>query len=738
MKHSLHTHPETAQEREPQGSRAEGASDGTRRRGSALAAVFIICTAVAFVAASTMQISVGEQRLNADAAMLMEARNAAEAVVEYGFSELSKRFDSTMAFPSDILAPKPGNDPLVLPPDFYALFAGSHVVMPAAPYDPFQTWGSSATEIIGGTVPGGSWKFISGSTPGNEFDPLKDKMVLVREVLVYGKATVQDSRGKRLTAYCSEEFQIRDAPLFAHAIFYNMDMEIAPGPTMNIVGAVHANGKLYVQANDSLNFQKNVSSVGNLYHGPFPGIGKSVANGDVTFPDVNGNQLTMKKGSGWYDSTMTDWRSTCSQRWAGNVQDAAHGIQANNAVALPSYKRDNPATTAVDDALNYGYNMIMPLDYNGTVDRNIEKQKYAYQAGMYIVVNTNSSGAISGYTIRTTQRDAKGDIVYSGNTPVTTTLTYSGASAIINIRNYASTTNYSGVTTVSSGLYDKRRGEGVDILELNMGNLRAAIHRNDSAEWGVAPEEWWNGIVFVQWAYDSTDTAGPDGIRRAVDGTGLKLINAQASGTTPGIPDPANPNISAFAAPRGTTVATNNVLYVQGNYNADGNSATGSPTNPDVSSEPPAALAADSIVILSVNWNDANSAKGMSSRVASTQTEVSAAILTGLVPSDKNNNNAYSGGVENFPRFLEDWNTTLRYRGSMVALFESEVSRDIWGQSDVYDAPNRNWGFNTLFANGLYPPGTPNTRTYRRVNFHNLSEAEWATALAVLKTNSGF
>lgn len=703
------------------------------KKGSALAAVFIIGTSVAMVAASTMKIAVGELRLNNDAALLVEARNAAEAVVEYGFADLSKRFDSTMAFPSDTLAPRAGCSPLTLPDSFYTLFANSNLVMPGKPYNAFSEWGTYDTEIIGGTVPGGTWKFISSQTPGNEYDPLKDKMVLVREVLVYGKATVEDARGRQITAYCSEEFQVRDAPLFAHAIFYNMDMEIAPGPTMNIVGAVHANGDLYVQANNSLNFKKNVSATGDLYHGRYAGISESTSSGDVTFVDGDGNQVTMKKSGGWYESTMDDWRSVSSQRWDGNVQDASHGIQANNAVALPSYQRNDPDTAALDDALNYGYNMIMPVDYNGTVDDNIEKQKYSYQAGLYISVSTDSSG-ITSYTIKTPERDVNGDLVYSGTVPQMTTLTFTGTS-FIEIKNYQSYYYY-GTTTVTSGLYDKRRAEGVDILQIDMGKLRDAIHANDSSMWGgLEPEKWWNGIVYVEWPYSGSDSGGKDGIRRAVDGTGVKLVNAKSTSSTPGIPDPANPNVGAFSTVRGTTIATNNVLYVQGNYNADGSSSTGSATDPDKTSEPPAALAADAIVILSNNWNDANSAKSMSNRVASTLTEVSAAILTGLVPSDKNNNNAYSGGVENFPRFLEDWNTTLLYRGSMVSLFESEASCDRWGLSDVYDAPSRNWGFNTLFAEGNYPPGTPNTRTYRRINFRNLTATEWTSAMNQLKSD---
>ena len=36
-------------------------------------------------------------------------------------------------------------------------------------------------------------------------------------------------------------------------------------------------------------------------------------------------------------------------------------------------------------------------------------------------------------------------------------------------------------------------------------------------------------------------------------------------------------------------------------------------------------------------------------------------------------NNDYSGGVENFPRFLENWSgSTFTYNGSMVVLYLSQ------------------------------------------------------------------
>src|SRR5690606_2141787 len=99
-------------------------------------------------------------------------------------------------------------------------------------------------------------------------------------------------------------------------------------------------------------------------------------------------------------------------------------------------------------------------------------------------------------------------------------------------------------------------------------------------------------------------------------------------------------------------------------------------------------LVGDSITILSTAWNDSNANKAMSHRTASATT-VNAAFLAGIVPSD---GTYYSGGVENFPRFLENWSgRVFTYNGSMVVMYYSAIATAPWGGSDVYNAPNRNW-----------------------------------------------
>jgi hypothetical protein len=164
--------------------------------------------------------------------------------------------------------------------------------------------------------------------------------------------------------------------------------------------------------------------------------------------------------------------------------------------------------------------------------------------------------------------------------------------------------------------------------------------------------------------------------------------------------------------PSGLTVVTPDPLYIVGDYNTtlDGSSfASGS----DTSRTRPAAIMADAIMVLSKAWNPANSGSSLGSRDA-VNTTVNAAFLAGIVPTG---NGYYSGGVENFPRFLEDWSgKTFTYNGSMTVLFNSRLACAPWlgtGASiGVYNAPGRNWAFDNNFRDPRkLPPLTPQVIT---------------------------
>ncbi|MBI3414264.1 MAG: hypothetical protein HY043_02915 [Verrucomicrobia bacterium] len=160
--------------------------------------------------------------------------------------------------------------------------------------------------------------------------------------------------------------------------------------------------------------------------------------------------------------------------------------------------------------------------------------------------------------------------------------------------------------------------------------------------------------------------------------------------------------------PLGLTVATPNPMYVKGHYNAP----AGFLGTTNTTTTLPAALIGDSINVLSTSWSDANSALALGSRTAG-NTTVNAAFLGGIVPS---NGTYYSGGVENFPRFLESWSGyTFTYNGSMVVMYYSQYATAPWlgtgSTIGVYNPPTRNWTFDLNFMDPTkLPPATPQLR----------------------------
>lgn len=221
----------------------------------------------------------------------------------------------------------------------------------------------------------------------------------------------------------------------------------------------------------------------------------------------------------------------------------------------------------------------------------------------------------------------------------------------------ASLTGDSTLTTKT--FYNAREGKSVTCYDINIGKL------NSSAYYPL------NGIVYAS--------------RNQVVGTeqAIRLVNGATLKTS-------------------LTVAAENPLYTKGDYNTV--------------SKKSAALYTDALTILSNSWDDSKSSQSLSNRVAS-NTTVNAAFMTGNTNSQDNN---YSGGLENLPRFLENWSgKTFTYKGSMVDLWFSEQATGVWRYGNpVYEAPNRNWSFDTDFLDPTkLPPGTPMVNTVLKVSW---------------------
>ncbi|MGD0304801.1 MAG: pilus assembly PilX N-terminal domain-containing protein [Candidatus Acidiferrales bacterium] len=170
----------------------------------------------------------------------------------------------------------------------------------------------------------------------------------------------------------------------------------------------------------------------------------------------------------------------------------------------------------------------------------------------------------------------------------------------------------------------------------------------------------------------------------------------------------------------GITIATENPVYVQGDFNAP---PDGSWSGTSVA----AAIAGDAFTILSDNWNDVNSfafpwSTSNPGRVG-VQTAIRAAVISGKgIPFPEINNVqdfGTDGGVHNFLRYLEGWGSTLHYMGSLVSFYYNRQGVGTYKSSVVYGAPTRDYNFDTNFTLGpqYLPPNTPTLRSVNTTGF---------------------
>ena len=192
----------------------------------------------------------------------------------------------------------------------------------------------------------------------------------------------------------------------------------------------------------------------------------------------------------------------------------------------------------------------------------------------------------------------------------------------------------------------------------------------------------------------------------------LKLANGGINSGVNNLPD------------AGLTIASENGVYVQGNYNATSTNVLATPNRP-------AAVIADSIVILSNSWSDVKSLNSPNDRSArdATDTGYRFAMVAGKsIPFAKPGwatlgNWGTDGGVHNFMRMLEDWGSaTTYYRGSMVSLYTARQFIGMFkNNTNVYLQGNRDFSFDTDFLDPFkLPPGTPMFRDVNTLRFRQI------------------
>ena len=465
------------------------------------------------------------------------------------------------------------------------------------------------------------------------------------------------------TVTVSRRFQKADAPIFQSAIFYEGALEIHPGPDMNVTGLVHTNTDLYASTGGSnLTFSRNVS-FGSSYT-------EDVAPGDAR-------------------TTMTT-----APNYPGGKSSQLNKVDRLEPLGIAPSSVFNTTDTNPN---NDNFRELIERPVSGFPDPpEIANLRFYNQAGLKILLDTSRAAA-----------DPLRLRVYNGRG---VELTTAGGASVVNLLN--------AVTAAVSGgeiIRDNRETNNVHLTSFDMSQLSnivsqfSALSPPSSGNLTSQAVNTYNKVVYI-----ADVSADPNG--------GTSTVNATATQA-----EKAVRLRNGAILPDDVTVASENPVYIQGDYNSGGPtggvvSNTATPSSPiSAFSDPTApgytrkscAVLGDAVNILSNNWNDANSTAAVSSRTAS-NTTINTGIFSGNVPTNAYGDGAYSGGAENFPRFMETWSgQCLTYYGSMVCLFASKQGNGSWGASNVYSPPTRQWFFDENFLLKP-PPGTLQSTTYSR------------------------
>jgi len=553
------------------------------------------------------------------------------------------------------------------------------------------------------------------------------------------------------------EFLVGYVPLFQFVAFYKNDLEIAPGPNMILNGRVHTNGNLYLNTNNGSTLQvadnpaqnvftiqvsagkninrgrkddgtcagtvsvdmlkdtvappndldpKNLDCVGGVRVVPASEIalwkGSMITNlGNIAIPEPDiikppvgvSNGGTGDPGVYWEKADLRIMQfpgpPVGPALWLINVVDGGGNVDAVKTAALYAFMQD----AAWNNGLVAGRG---PSSYRGTLPVFYTDVPFAAGSGCAQGVPNCNNHLVGSYT-----------------PPINALRVNTGGNESL---------AYTSVMGPALGAFDTdfRRGgfynwrEKKWMLLLNI-NVRDLI--------------WWNDQNGQPFFATNDNTEGGIVIFATVDGPLSNTFNnygVRIFGTAD-LPSPPMPGgIGVSADPTGVTIVSDQAMYVLGDFNrgvAGGGVA-----------RQPASIIGDSVNLLSQNYwrsafncgancctnrycRDGQSVRdiGQAERNAAT-TWINAALLGGVdtTPDGALGHSTYNGGLENYPRFHENWGgTNLTYQGSFVSLGTPEHVNGAWCDTggppcNIYNPPVRLWNFDAGYNNAAnLPPLTP-------------------------------
>jgi hypothetical protein len=522
------------------------------------------------------------------------------------------------------------------------------------------------------------------------------------------------------------EFHVNYIPLFQFLAFYAGDLEILPGNNMTLTGPIHTNGSLYLNSSDgrTLAITDNPPSIpavhmsasGDIIRrrkddaGVCTGlvrIARLVDEIAATPPDLQ----TMPCAGVQSSSQLSGWLGAIRSHQPVVL------VPSPDSIARGSGDFWNRADLrlVLDMTASDSTHLIPIVAQNagGGIDatQNNRLQTFLQEREGRIFYsdypmpgfqNVASCGTANSYC-----HPGSYDPVFPSATKVyacpQSDLTTYGCAAGSRVTNELLSTGYR--TARRGGFYSNREHQWVRMLNVNIHDLLAWNAAQPSGSRFFEPDDDSDGGLIIFLTVAAADSNGVASPRYGVRVFGSPHLD-----------------FPALADPTGLTVVSDQAMYVEGSYNA------GDATNP----KQPAALIGDTINVLSNNWsssaacrNDCQSRQTLTSRPASTTT-INAAFIGGVDVTTAGN---YNGGLENYPRFHEDWSaggSTLLYRGSFVSLGAPLRNNGAWcgtgGSSasgcNMYNPPVRNWNYDPDFQDvARLPPLTPRFVSVQQILF---------------------
>lgn len=503
----------------------------------------------------------------------------------------------------------------------------------------------------------------------NITDPQTGLNIIVEPYVVTADVTFRKAQ-----VHMRRHISLDKMPIFQFLAFFSDDLEINPGPAMELDGRVHTNGDLYISANTVLDIDTHYLRTSGAFHRhrkESPVVGPGTVNirtsgpsdNMVILPSVVDLYLAGIMSAWGLDSDFTGWDID------GDGQYLSPG-------ELPPFKNSVQALyggtfmTGEHGVKDVAHPQIQSIQAYDSVYGGVGGDFVEASSGVFSPVQPGTGTHSRGFYHENAELVIIDGIVTDGDGMDITAFMPAGL-------------------LTSRSMYDAREGQYITVTEINL-SLLGDMDGNPNT---LDPSPYYpdNGLVFVQ----RTDSVpgSPSGVVLS-NGQQLNIPHRWnldeylSGGDFEGQTPPHGAYTFGSAEAMGLTVVSPAPIYINGDFNT---------VNKKSSS-----VITDTVHLLSNNW-DFSKTPGNLPSAASTTYNV--AMITG---NHETLSGQYSGGFENLPRFHEKWsNKTCDIKGSFVNTWRSQVNTGNWSYGgDNYKAPVREWGYDDDFDQSL-PPFTP-------------------------------